>query len=305
MNDQANRLRELVGKTQLNKNNQQLQPSGASTKQALPAPSNTRVIVVTSGKGGVGKSNLVLNLAIALAKMKQRVLVMDADLGLANLDVLLGISPKYTLQHVIFGEKRLEEIIIEPFKNVRIIPASSGIQALANLKPEQIDHIIAGFASLGEQVNFFLIDTGAGISESVTSFAFAAQEVIIVTTPEPTAITDAYAMMKVLWTENSEIQVRLFINMAQSRQQALQIGEKIQNVTKAFLKKDIAYIGFIPYDNAVQKAVILQKPFMLSSPHSPVAEALMQFAGELTSQPIERTVFSSVRQFFRKISGKR
>jgi flagellar biosynthesis protein FlhG len=215
--------------------------------------SSTKVIAVTSGKGGVGKTNVVANLAFALTKLRKRVLVVDADLGLANLDILLGLTPRYTIEHLFQGTKSLRDIVIEGPGGMRILPASSGVQHLTELSAEQKLAFLAEVDSLEEPVDVMLIDTGAGISSNVLYFVLAAQDVVVVTCPEPTAITDAYALMKVLAREHDHRKFQLVVNSANSAQEAEMTFQKLNRATQQFLDISINLLGWIPYDAHVQR----------------------------------------------------
>ncbi len=178
-----------------------------------------RVISVTSGKGGVGKTCCVVNLAISLAREGKRVLVFDADLGLCNLDVMLGLSPKYNINHVLRGEKQIEDVIVKGPEGIMVIPAASGISELTNLNAEQRLALTSSMEMLDKDVDIMIIDTGAGISNNVMFFNTAAQEIIVVVTPEPTSLTDAYALMKVLMKKHGEKSFKLLVNTARGEKE--------------------------------------------------------------------------------------
>lgn len=221
--------------------------------------SHTRVIAVTSGKGGVGKSNIVANLGFVLSRFGKKVLILDADLGLGNLDVLLGLAPKYNLSHAIAGEKTIPEIVIEGPGNVKILPASSGIQELSDLTDEQKTRMFTALDLLIDSVDFFLIDTGAGISSNVMHFNSSAPEILVVVSPEPTSITDAYALMKVLSLDYSRKHFRLLVNLARSSKEALEVYKQLELVADRFLDIKIEYMGHVLVDENVKKGVRLQK----------------------------------------------
>lgn len=273
MIDQALKLRQLA-----KDNLHQEKPTGP-----------LRVITVCSGKGGVGKTNLVINLAISLAKMGKKVIVFDADLGLANIDVLLGIVPKYTLYDVFQGEKTLDEIILEGPENLHFIPGGSGIQELANLDYYQRERLIQGLRSFENSADFLLIDTGAGISKNVLGFVTAADEVIVVLTPEPTSITDAYGIIKILSQFKLHSEVNVVINRATSLHEAQFTAEKIAMVAKKFLQIKVKQLGHIFDDDIVSKAVKKQQPFCLAYPNSPPAinirEISQKLLGDKSSEP--------------------
>ncbi len=218
-----------------------------------------RIIAITSGKGGVGKTNIVANLGFAFGKLGKRVLILDADLGLGNLDVLLGLAPKFNLAHVIAGEKTIPEITIQGPGNMKILPASSGIQELTRLTKQQKIFMLTQFDALIDSIDFLLIDTAAGISSNVMYFNVAAQEIIVVVTPEPTSMTDAYALMKVLSLEYSENRFHMLVNRVKSAQEAYEVFRQLSLVADRFLDITINYIGHILLDNNVTKGVMLQK----------------------------------------------
>lgn len=248
-----------------------------------------RVVAITSGKGGVGKTNVVAGLALALAGQGQRVIVMDADFGLANLDILLGLSPKYTLEHVLRGEKVLEEILLEGPAGIRIIPASSGIQELTRLDTMSELRLVQGLQRVAETADWLLIDTAAGIHDSVLKLLMAAQEVILVTTPEPTSLVDAYAMVKVLHLREAAKPLWLLVNNGQSADEAQETIDQLQAATDRFLGKQIKVLGMIPSDPHVLQAVRQQRGVVDLFPRSPAARAFQtiarQLLGEVSLQP--------------------
>lgn len=219
----------------------------------------TRVFAITSGKGGVGKTNIVANLGYAFGSLGKEVLILDADMGLGNLDVLLGIAPKHNLSHVFSGEMFIEDIMEQGPGNLKILPASSGIQELTQLSTEQKMLILSELDSLVENVDILLIDTAAGISSNVMDFNVSAHEIIVVVSPEPTAITDAYALMKVLSLRYSERSCKLLVNMVSCEQEGLDVFHQLELVTHRFLDIEIDYLGCIFYDEKVTKGVKRQK----------------------------------------------
>jgi flagellar biosynthesis protein FlhG len=224
--------------------------------RATAATKQPRVICITSGKGGVGKTNVTANLAYAMAARGLRVLILDADLNLANIDVLLGLTPKYNLQHVFTGEKSLEEVMIQGPGGINILPGASGIMELANLDEEQRLYFLAEMATINDKIDILLIDTGAGINENVIYFNLAAQERIILLTPEPTSLTDAYAMIKVLSTRHDVKRFKILVNMALSEKEAMNVFKKIFKVCDQFLTTlSLDFIGYLPYDKKLTIAV--------------------------------------------------
>ncbi len=218
-----------------------------------------RVIAVTSGKGGVGKTNIVANLGYAFCRLGKKVLILDADLGLGNLDVLLGIAPKFNLSHVIMGEKSICDIVVEGPGKLLILPAASGIQELTQLTRQQKVHILSELDQMMDSVDLLLIDTAAGISSNVMDFNVIAQEIIVVVSPEPTAITDAYALMKVLALKYAEKSCKVIVNLAGTSQQGNEVFRQLNLVTERFLDMSIDYVGSVLFDANVTQGIKQQK----------------------------------------------
>jgi flagellar biosynthesis protein FlhG len=214
-----------------------------------------KIIAVTSGKGGVGKTNVVANLSVSLSELGKKVVVLDADFGLANLDVLLGLTPRYHLGHVLYGNKTLTEIMVQGPKGIRIIPASSGLQRMSELTMAQRNHLVESFTNLDVDTDYFVIDTAAGISRNVIHFLLAAQEVIVVSAPEPTAIVDAYAVIKIILSEDHNKNIQVLINSADHAEEAHEVFCQINSVVKRFLNREIDYLGHIERDEHVPQAV--------------------------------------------------
>lgn len=269
MQDQAERLRQMMDKMQ-----------GKEKAPGVPVPSGrSRVIAVTSGKGGVGKTNVSVNLALAMGGKGKKVLLFDADMGLANVDVMLGLMPSYTLLNVLNGQKGLHEILVEGPEGIRIIASGSGgVQELADLSETQRSRFLDALLDLRNESDVILIDTGAGLHRNVLAFALSADEVLVVTTPEPTALMDAYGMIKILHRERKNPLVRIVVNMASSQGEADEAGKKLVILSKRFLDLDVEYRGFIPRDMGMVRAVKEQKPILLSSPMSPAALQLTKLA---------------------------
>lgn len=270
MNDQAERLRFLA---------RTLQDQVRS--QVFEAVQSCRVIAVTSGKGGVGKTNLALGLALALAKAKYRVLLWDADLGLANVDIILGIVPKYNLTHVLKGERSIREVLIEGPAGLRVIPGGSGIEEIANVEPLVLTKILREMAALDSKLDYLFIDTGAGITRQVLAVALAATEVMLVTTPEPTALTDAYGMIKVLKNHRGAHRIKLIVNMAKNEREGEAAAEKLVRVARQFLGVELKVVGYVPYDRAVPDAVKKNQHYYLASPHAPASLSTLKIASSL------------------------
>lgn len=240
-----------------------------------------RAIAVTSGKGGVGKSNLAVNLAVAMAKMKLKVCLLDADLGLANADVLCNLTPKLTLEHVVAGRCRLWEAMLLAPGGFRLIPGASGVANLADLHAVQRRGLLQQLAALERVADVIIIDTGAGISASVLSFAAAAHSVVVTTTPEPTSLTDGYAMIKSVLTRAPECSVRVVVNMVDDAEEGRQIFDRIDRVSRTFLQRSVSYGGAVPFDPHVGMAVRHRVPFVLFAPDSPATREVNGLARQL------------------------
>jgi len=291
MNKQADNLRILA---QRMRNNVQAKIKGQNNV--------TRVITVTSGKGGVGKSNFSVNLGLALSEMKQRVLILDADLGLANIDVILGITPSYNLAHVIAGEKTIPEIICEGPRGLNIIPGGSGMHELANLKDWQIENFLAKLSHLEGMADYLIIDTGAGLSKAVLSFVLAADEVIVVTTTEPTAITDAYGLIKTIRQQRYQGKVKVVVNRATSPADANIVFNKLKIAISRFLKYQIEFLGEIREDSKVGQAVKEQQPFVIGYPLCPATQDIYTIAAALSHQDYQPDTYLGVKMFFSKVT---
>jgi len=237
-----------------------------------------RTIAVASGKGGVGKTSLSVNLAISLAKMGCRVTLFDADLGMANVEVMLGLSPPYSLYDVLFGDKTLEEIVVRDPRGIKVISGGSGFLQMANLDQRRRRRLISMFNQFSSQEDFVLIDTGAGISKNVLGFVAAAGEVIIVVTPEPTSLTDAYALIKVLANFKVHSEVHIVINRVNSRREAIRTLDRLQVTAGRFLDIRINNLGWIPEDRLVCQAIKSQEPFVFTSSNSLVSRSVAGIA---------------------------
>lgn len=245
-----------------------------------------QVIAVTGGKGGVGKTNVSVNLAMALADCGRRVMLLDADLGLANVDVLLGLSPKKTLENVVSGECELRDVLLQGPGGIRIVPAASGTPSMVNLNPMQHAGLIQAFSDVGDDLDVLIIDTAAGIGDGVISFVRAAQEVLLVVTDEPTSITDAYAQIKLLNRDFGMTRFRVLANMAHAPQEGRNLFAKLTRVTDRFLEVVLQYVGAIPYDEAVRKAVQRQKAVYDAYPRSKCALAFKAVAQKVDAWPL-------------------
>ncbi|MBP3608038.1 MAG: MinD/ParA family protein [Treponema sp.] len=291
MEDQAQELRELMGNI-------------PETEKKEKASHNTRIIAITSGKGGVGKTNLAVNMAIAYAQQGKKVILIDGDLGMANVNVVLNIVPKYNLMQVINKQKTMQEIILDTEVGIKFIAGANGFSKIANLSTDELDYFAKQFSELGN-ADIIIIDTGAGIAKNVLQFVAAADEVYVVTTPEPTAITDAYGMIKIITTElvDRNINIKLLVNRVRSAEEGKKISDRIINIVAQFLNYKVDYIGFVYDDPVVQASVIRQKPFMIVNPTSKPAQCIKHIVGR-----IEKTDFGSsegVSSFLKKFLRKK
>ena len=252
----------------------------------MSKPRPVQVIAVASGKGGVGKTNISVNLAVALGQLGRKVMLMDADLGLGNCDVMLGIHPRYNLSHVISGERTLEEVIVEGPGGLLIIPASSGIQNMAELSREEHAGLVRAFSELHSPVDMLIVDTAAGISDGVVSFSKAAQEVLVVVCDEPASITDAYALIKVLNADHGVRRFRVLVNMVSSSQQGRELYSKLLKVSDRFLDVTLDYMGSVPFDEYLRKAVQRQRAVMDAYPRSRAALAFKKLAQAADKWPV-------------------
>lgn len=246
-----------------------------------------RVIAITSGKGGVGKTNVSVNLGVSLAQRGRQVALLDADMGLANVDILLGLSPQFNLSHVLQGEKTLNEIMLTTADGLRVIPASSGIQQMSELSTMEQAGVIRAFSELDQNLDILIVDTAAGISSSVVNFARASQEIIVVICDEPTSLTDAYAYIKLLNRDFGIGAFHIIANMVQSIQQGQQLFTKLTKVTDRYLDISLDYVGAIPFDDCLRKAVQKQKPVVEVFPQSKATLAIKNLAHKIDNWPIK------------------
>ena len=293
--DQADTLRQMARTAKMEQKVDSASASGLTDQQGI------RVISVTSGKGGVGKSNVVSNLAIALSAQGKKVLLIDADLGLGNLDVLLGLSPAYNLNDVLNGEKSIMDILIDGPAGIKIIPAGSGVQELTSLGQHQKLKLLDELDMLEEQFDILIIDTEAGISENVTYFTVAAQEIFVVVTPEPTSITDAYALIKLLATRYSEHHFKVLVNMAKDSEDALEVFRKLANVAGRFLDISLDYLGCVVKDEKVVEAVKRQKAVTELFPDSEAAQCFSTIAKRVIENKRQGRVKGNIQFFFRRM----
>lgn len=269
-----------------------------STRGAQP-----RVVCVTSGKGGVGKSNFTVNMAYALAKLGKKVLVLDADLNLANVDVLLGMTPKFNLHHMFTGEKSLQEVMVTGPGGIRILPGSSGIMELANLTENQKLYFLSEMEELNQQLDVMLIDTAAGINENVIYFNLAAQERIVLLTPEPTSLTDAYALIKVLSTRHDVKRFSIVVNQAESEREALAVFRQISLVCDQFLGTlSLDFLGYIPYDKKLIQAVRSQRLITDLFPDTAASQMIVKIARQFSNSRPTLTTDGNIKFFWPQFS---
>ncbi len=261
----------------------------------------TRVIAITSGKGGVGKTNIVANLGFALSRLGEKVLMLDADLGLGNLDVLLGLAPKYNLSHVVSGEKSIQEIILKGPGNIEILPASSGIQGLTQLSKQQKIQILTKLDLLIDSFDVLLIDTAAGISTNVLDFNATAQEIIVVVSPEPTSLTDAYALIKVLSLKYSEKHCKLLVNQAASDQEGREIYKQLNMVAERFLDISVEYFGCVLFDEKVTESVKRQQIILELYPDSPASKCFGILAKKAKNMKTSKTTEGNSNLFWKHL----
>ncbi|MEE9436485.1 MAG: MinD/ParA family protein [Candidatus Adiutricales bacterium] len=273
-----------------------------ATKSPEPGSKSVRVISVTSGKGGVGKTNITANLAIALARLGRQVLIWDADLGLANIDILLGLNSRYNINHLLNGDKTLEEIIIEGPEGVKIMPASSGIQEMAALSEGQKVRLLNEFDHYNLDLDFLLIDTGAGVSSNVMYFNMAAQECIIVVTPEPTSITDAYALIKIMTTKYNEKSFKILMNLVSSAEEAKAIFTLLASVADKHLDSiSLDYLGYIPRDEYIPESIKKQRALLDLYPSSESSKFFKDLAKRVINSPIKSNLDGNIKFFWQRL----
>ena len=276
----------------------------ASGLRRLTQPSLTKVITVTGGKGGVGKSNVTLGLAICMARQGKKVTVLDADLGLANIDVMLGVRAKRNLGHVLAGECELVDAIVEGPFGIKIIPATSGAQAMTELSHAQHVGLIRAFGSLEDEMDVLLIDTAAGISDMVISFSRAAQDVVVVVCDEPTSITDAYALIKLLSKDHQVQRFKIVANMVRSYREGRELFAKLTLVTERFLNVSLELVACIPLDDKVRQAVKKQRIVVDAFPRSPAALALSSLANKALTWPIPKVPSGHLEFFVERLLSR-
>jgi len=262
MNDQASALRDLVSR---NKNKQ----------------NKMRVIAVTSGKGGVGKTSFTVNLALALAELGQRIVILDGDLGLANVDIAFGLSARYTIEHLLSGEKTIEQILLSAPRGIEIIPGGSGVQRLANIERDKLTNVIANLGRLEKIADLLIIDTGAGLGHTVMNFLLAADDIIMVITPEPTSLTDAYGLLKSLKQEAGDATIHVVINRVRTETDALATFKRLNTVVNKFLEGSLNLLGWVYDDPLVGRSVMQQEPLGITFPESSAYRCIQWIAGKV------------------------
>lgn len=287
MRDQAENLRQLMK---------------SKTASGTPRPEkNMRILAITSGKGGVGKTNLAVNLAIALQDMGYRVLIVDADFGLGNVDIMLGLSPIYNLSHVIFHNIDIYDVIIRGPSDIMILPGGSGLLKLANIQSSELDKLIGELIKINDIVDIILIDTGAGLSTQNVKMILAANEAILVTTSEPTSLMDAYGMVKVVSSMDNRVNFNLMMNMVEDINDAHIAIRNFQKAGKQFLDVEISELGLIENSSAVSKSIRTQSPFILKYPNSRATKQLRNIANNLVEEPYKKddmSIISYINRLF-------
>lgn len=250
-----------------------------------------RVITITSGKGGVGKSNVAVNLAIQMSRLGKKVVVLDADFGLANIEVMLGIRPKYNLADLMFRGRNINEIISAGPENIGFISGGSGLREMTDLNRDQLLSLVNTMYELDHLADVVIVDTGAGISDTVIELVAASKEVLLIATPEPTSITDAYALLKTLHRhtdfDSNGTTIKMVGNRIQSYEEGKELFFKLNTVVEKFLSMKMEYLGAIPYDEKLPQAVMQQKPISLAYPNSPAARAMLELAMVLEDEKAE------------------
>jgi flagellar biosynthesis protein FlhG len=277
-------LRDRLQRTAGNKESKSGRTRIADSKQSTLKSKRPRILAVTSGKGGVGKTNVVVNLSARLAELGKKIVVLDADFGLGNIDILIGLTPQYNLGHVLFGNKTLSEIMIQGPNGIRIIPASSGLQRMSELTLAQRNHLVENFTNLDSDIDYFIIDTAAGISRNVIHFLLSAQEVIVVSAPEPTAIVDAYALIKIILIEDFEKRIQVLINSVERAKDAQEVFHQMNSVVQRFFNRGLDYLGHIKRDPHVPEAVRRQMLVTHCFPNAPASRCFRNIARRIAQQ---------------------
>ncbi|MDR1375078.1 MAG: MinD/ParA family protein [Treponema sp.] len=283
MEDQAEKLREIMRQ----KNGVRNKPAAAAKPKEAK---KTRIITVTSGKGGVGKTNMSVNMALAYARLGKKVVVMDADLGLANVNVMLNMIPKFNLYHVIRKQNTMREIMVETDYGISIVAGASGFSKIANLTEDERQNFIHELDTLSN-ADIIIIDTSAGVSSNVLDFIAAADDAVIITTPEPTAITDAYGIIKIIATEIDSLNIglKLVINRVKSAGEARKVADRMTNIAGQFLNLKVEYLGFVYDDTMVSQAVLRQRPFMVIDPKCRASQCVQHIVGRMERSEVRES----------------
>lgn len=284
MNDQANNLRQMLH-------------MASDTKR------DTKVIAVVSGKGGVGKSNFSLNFAIELTKTGKKVILFDLDIGMANVDILMGVSSKFTILDMIEKDLSIWEIIEEGPEQLSFIAGGTGFSSMFQLNPRKLSRFLQQLELINGNYDYIIFDMGAGVSKDSLHFILSANEIIVVSTPEPTSVTDAYAMVKYIQLKDQEIPIKILVNRAESEAEGKKTFENLKLVTSQFLQKEISLLGIIPNDHVVLKAVKAQKPFVLYSPTSKPSLAIREIVAKFTGVKQKDAINPPFSMFLSKIKG--
>ncbi|MCH2148682.1 MAG: MinD/ParA family protein [Phycisphaerales bacterium] len=305
MNDQAATLRNLVEASPVRRRTEVVSRPEQQGESVWSLPSTRRsakAIAVTSGKGGVGKSNMAVNLAVAMAQSGRRVVLLDADLGLANTDVLCGITPRRTIEHVLDGASSFRDIMVPGPGGFMLVPGASGVAGLADLEPGRRRHLLRELVQLEQEADVILIDTGAGIGSSVVGFAVASERVVVVCTPEPTSITDAYGMIKSLRATSDVVDIHLAVNMAEDEAEGRAVHGRIEQACATFLRTPVHLAGVIPRDPLVPLSVRNQLPFLISSPNCPAAQQIRLIARGLLGEDVKTGSSAMEAGFFQRFT---
>lgn len=287
MHDQASRLRKMF--------------DNEKDKKATNNKSASRVIAVASGKGGVGKTNISVNLGVALQKMDKKVLLLDADMGMANVDVLIGVTPRYNIGHVLENKCDIEDALIAGPENLTVLPGSSGIDDFIDMNLYKIKQLLKLSSHLEKNYDIIIIDIGAGAHKGVVNFIRAADEVIVVLTPEPTAIMDAYSLIKILSKNKVKPKLNLIVNQVDNDKEGDEVSKRISNVIKDYLDLEISITSYIPYDNNLRDAVKKQKPIVNLYPRSNAGKAFTKTAGKLIDKEVDNN--GGMQSFVNKVLG--
>lgn len=277
------------------------QDQTAGLRQMQQTARPVKVIAIASGKGGVGKTNVTVNLGVALATQGKQVVLLDADLGLANIDVMLGLHPQFNLLHVLNGSKSLSEILVDGPAGMQIIPAASGVKKMAELSPAEHAGMIQAFSELEQHIDVLLIDSAAGIADSVISFSRAAQEVIVVVCDEPASITDAYALIKLLSREHGVERFHIIANMSRNVQEGRELFDKINMVCDRFLEVTLDFMGIVPFDEDLRRAVKKQRSVVDYMPRSKSAAAFAHLAKKIEFWPVSKAPSGHMEFFVERL----